>query len=101
MGRLGVLIWLCCGALGLGIVVLSANRRQVPVSKVWYFTAFLLGPIFLLFVLPLWLGNGVNPKNNLHAGSLCGRFRRISLQQKESHVVFVAWILHEGSFVVV
>jgi hypothetical protein len=62
VGRLGVLIWLCCGALGLGIVVLSANRRQVPVSKVWYFTAFLLGPIFLVFVLPLWLGKWGEPK---------------------------------------
>jgi hypothetical protein len=50
------LLWLCAGALALGILVLNANRRKVYLAPVWYFAAILLGPIFLAFVLPLWLG---------------------------------------------
>lgn len=49
-------IWFCLGALGLGLVTLEASRRKVNISGVWYFFAVLLGPIFLFFVLPLWLG---------------------------------------------
>jgi len=56
--RIGLLavIWLCLGALALGIVVLEASRRKVAVSGHWYVLAVLLGPIFLFFILPLWLG---------------------------------------------
>ncbi len=54
--RLGLIIWFCLGALGLGLVVLEASRRKINVSGIWYFFAVLLGPIFLFFVLPLWLG---------------------------------------------
>lgn len=49
-------IWFCLGALGLGLVTLEASRRKVSISGVWYFFAVILGPIFLFFVLPLWLG---------------------------------------------
>ena len=49
-------VWFCLGALGLGLVTLEASRRKVSVSGAWYFFAVLLGPIFLFFVLPLWLG---------------------------------------------
>jgi len=54
--RLGIILWFCLGALGLGLVVLEASRRKVNVSGLWYILAVLLGPIFLFFVLPLWLG---------------------------------------------
>lgn len=49
-------VWFCLGALGLGIVVLEASRRKMNISGAWYVFAILLGPIFLFFVLPLWLG---------------------------------------------
>jgi hypothetical protein len=54
--RIGLVIWLCLGALGLGLVVLEASRRKVSIGGLWYVLAVLLGPIFLFFVLPLWLG---------------------------------------------
>ena len=54
--RLGLIIWFCLGALGLGLVTLEATRRKINISGAWYFFAVLLGPIFLFFVLPLWLG---------------------------------------------
>lgn len=54
--RIMWVIWFCLGALGLGLVTLEASRRKVSISGVWYFFAVLLGPIFLFFVLPLWLG---------------------------------------------
>jgi len=54
--RLILVIWLCLGALGLGLVVLEASRRKINVAGLWYGLAVLLGPIFLFFVLPLWLG---------------------------------------------
>jgi hypothetical protein len=60
MGRLGILLWLCAGALGLGIVVVTANRQNVPLNRAWYFLAMLLGPIFLAFVVPMWLGKWGN-----------------------------------------
>jgi hypothetical protein len=50
------IIWFSLSALGLGLVVLEASRRKVQVSGRWYFSALLLGPIFLFFILPLWLG---------------------------------------------
>jgi len=56
MGRLGLIIWLCLGALGLGLVLLEATRRQRPIRPGWFLLALALGPIFLFFVLPLWLG---------------------------------------------
>lgn len=54
--RLGLIIWFCFGAFGLGLVTLEAARRKINVSGLWYFVALLLGPIFLFFVLPLWIG---------------------------------------------
>lgn len=53
MARWYFIIWLCCGALGLGLIVAEANRRQIAISPLWYFVAFLLGPAFLFFVLPI------------------------------------------------
>jgi hypothetical protein len=53
---MALVIWFCLGALGLGLVTLEASRRKVDVSGLWYFFAVLLGPVFLFFVLPLWLG---------------------------------------------
>lgn len=61
--RFWIVIWLCIGALGLGLVVLESSKRRFRVSKLWYFSALLLGPIFLFFVFPLWLGKwGRNSK---------------------------------------
>ncbi len=54
--RTGLVIWFCLGALGLGLVTLEASRRKVSIAGAWYFLAVLLGPIFLFFVFPLWLG---------------------------------------------
>lgn len=54
--RIGLVAWLCLGALGLGLVLLEAHRRQIRIRRVWYVLAVLLGPVFLFFVLPLWLG---------------------------------------------
>lgn len=56
MIRIGLIIWLCLGALGLGIVVLEATRRKKEVGGMWYVYSVLLGPIFLCFIVPLWLG---------------------------------------------
>jgi hypothetical protein len=50
------ILWFGLGALALGLVVLEAARRKVEISGRWYFSAVLLGPIFLFFILPLWLG---------------------------------------------
>ncbi len=54
--RLALIIWLCLGAFGLGLVTLEASRRKVNIAGPWYFLAVILGPIFLFFVLPLWIG---------------------------------------------
>jgi hypothetical protein len=54
--RIGILLWLCAGAIALGVLVLNANRRNTYLAPVWYFAAILLGPVFLAFILPLWLG---------------------------------------------
>ncbi len=49
--------WFCCGALALGIVLLESSRRKdMEVSGKWYALAMILGPIFLFFILPQWLG---------------------------------------------
>ncbi len=54
--RLAFILWFCLGALGLGLVTLEASRRKLDIAGRWYVLAVLLGPIFLFFVLPLWLG---------------------------------------------
>jgi hypothetical protein len=56
MFRLALVGWMCLGALGLGILILVASRRQRRVSPLWSLFALLLGPIFLCLILPLWLG---------------------------------------------
>lgn len=56
MARLGLTVWLCLGALGLGILALEANRRKITVSNLWFLWGLILGPVFLCFILPLWLG---------------------------------------------
>lgn len=56
MSRFVLIIWLCLGAFGLGLVLLEANRRRIPIRAGWIMLALALGPIFLFFVLPLWLG---------------------------------------------
>lgn len=56
MSRLILVIWLCLGAFGLGLVLLEANRRKSPIRAGWVPLALALGPIFLFFILPLWLG---------------------------------------------
>jgi len=53
---MGLVIWFCLGALGLGLVTLEASRRKINIAGVWYIFAVILGPVFLFFVLPLWLG---------------------------------------------
>jgi len=56
MSRIGIIIWMCMGAFALGLVILTANRRGIYISKIWYMVALILGPIFFCFVIPLWLG---------------------------------------------
>ena len=56
MSRLALIVWLCFGAFGLGLILLEATRRKRPIRPAWVFLAFALGPIFLFFVLPLWIG---------------------------------------------
>lgn len=56
MSRLALIVWLCLGAFGLGLVLLEATRRKRPIRPGWVALALALGPIFLFFVLPLWLG---------------------------------------------
>ncbi|MEO5970542.1 MAG: hypothetical protein ABIQ95_11495 [Bdellovibrionia bacterium] len=63
--RIALIIWFCLGALGLGLVTLEAARRKVNVSGVWFIFAVLLGPVFLFFVLPLWLGRWGKDSNRL------------------------------------
>ncbi|OFY99136.1 MAG: hypothetical protein A2Z97_00350 [Bdellovibrionales bacterium GWB1_52_6] len=63
--RIALIIWFCLGALGLGLVTLEASRRKVNVSGTWYFLAVLLGPIFLFFILPLWLGRWGRDANRI------------------------------------
>ena len=63
MLRLGSIIWLCLGALGLGIVVLQASKQKKDISGWWFFLGVLLGPIFLCFVVPMWLGKWGDKKN--------------------------------------
>jgi len=63
MSRLVLIVWLCLGAFGLGLVVLEASRRRRPIRSSWVPLALALGPIFLFFVLPLWLGRwGKDPR---------------------------------------
>jgi len=55
MTRLGLIVWLCLGAFGLGLVLLEAGNRRRAIRPGWFALALVLGPIFLFFVLPLWL----------------------------------------------
>jgi len=55
MLRLALIAWLCLGALGLGVVFLEAARRRLQIRPGLVMLALVLGPIFLFFVLPLWL----------------------------------------------
>ena len=65
MLRLALIVWLCLGAFGLGLVLLEATRRKRPIRNGWVMLALVLGPIFLFFVLPLWLGRwGKSPQQN-------------------------------------
>lgn len=57
MWRNGLLVWLCAGALGAGTLAALASRRSARFKKVWFFLAFILGPLFFFFVLPAWLDN--------------------------------------------
>ncbi len=62
MARFGLIVWLCMGAFGLGLVLLEATRRRRPIRAGWVALALGLGPIFLFFILPLWVGRwGRNP----------------------------------------
>jgi len=56
MARLGLIAWLCLGAFGLGLLCLEAARRKRPIQPRWVLLALALGPVFLFFVVPLWLG---------------------------------------------
>jgi len=56
MSRLALIVWLCLGAFGLGLVFLEASRRKLVIRPRWVFLALALGPIFLFFILPMWLG---------------------------------------------
>lgn len=72
MARLGAILWLCFGAFGLGLILLEASRRKRPIRSTWFLLALALGPIFLCFILPLWLGrwgketNRINRQDNIH-----------------------------------
>jgi hypothetical protein len=55
--RILIIAWLSAGALGLGIMTYEANRRSVSIRKSWFLWGLLLGPIFLFFVLPWWIGS--------------------------------------------
>lgn len=54
MIRIGGLFWLCCAAFGLGLLLAESAKRGIPVKRGWYPVAFLTGPVFLAFILPLW-----------------------------------------------
>lgn len=56
MSRFLPIVWLCMGAFGLGLVLLEASRRKRSIRPGWTFLALALGPLFLFFVLPLWIG---------------------------------------------
>ena len=66
MFRLGFIVWLCLGAFGLGVVCLEAARRKLPIRPAWVGLALALGPIFLFFVLPLWLGRWGKEPQRIH-----------------------------------
>lgn len=68
--RILIVAWFCLGALGLGLVTLEASRRKMNVTGIWYFCAVLLGPIFLFFVLPLWLGQWGRTAAQLKEGEI-------------------------------
>jgi len=55
MWRYLLVAWLCAGAFGLGLLTVEANRRRVLINKTWFPVGLALGPIFLFFVLPLWM----------------------------------------------
>ena len=55
MWRNGFLVWLCLGALGAGALSVAASRKNAQFRKIWFFLAFVLGPIFLFFILPAWI----------------------------------------------
>ena len=54
MTRLALIVWLCLGVLGLGVVFLEATRLRRKIRPGLVILALVLGPIFLFFVLPLW-----------------------------------------------
>ncbi len=56
MFRLGLIVWICMGALGLGLISLEAIRHKKTIHGMWYFLGVILGPVFLCFILPIWLG---------------------------------------------
>ena len=63
MHRFGLIVWICMGAFGLGLVLLEATRRKRPIRPLWVMLAVALGPIFLFFILPLWIGRwGKEPR---------------------------------------
>ena len=64
MLRNGLMIWLCAGALGAGVLATMASRRNAQFKKVWVFLAMVLGPIFFFFVLPAWLDNWRKTKDS-------------------------------------
>jgi len=65
MTRLVLIAWLCLGALGLGVVFLEATRRRRPIRPGLFLLALALGPIFLFFVLPLWLSRREKNVHNI------------------------------------
>ncbi len=55
MWRWGPLLWLCAGALGAGILAVVGARKNAAFKKIWFLLAFVIGPIFLFFILPAWI----------------------------------------------
>jgi len=56
MIRFGGLAWICLGALGLGLLTLEAIKRKKSIPRYGALLAVILGPVFLVFILPLWIG---------------------------------------------
>ena len=49
--------------MGAGILALQASRKHAAFRRIWLFLAFVIGPIFLFFILPAWLDQWRRPRD--------------------------------------